>query len=417
MTFYNVLLEEALLITKEENIKSIIEMAISYLREEQYDKALTAFEKVLENDTTIASAWIGRAYVFILKSINGEMELKEDLINEYVEKGLALCDQKNEQALIDVKTILTSLFLDYYLKNINEIVTLSMNKREEAQVADFKKKLSQFGAIAGAVIGATSKGRLSNTLGWGTAVAGYANAVNEENKANKLNEIGESTYSIAIKFTISTIPLVANLHKTRKQTSNLIHEKLNITLDNWKSTIKFLYTEQANRIVFISDNKINKINKLMKNANLLKQENQELNIFFEEDNFLQEIKNFITLTDEVGLDNHKCYQILTSVEKDIKEIGSVDKIIKEMKSNEWSRRLYMILSIFMISGIALVESIGGVAYIITSLGIVFLILTIKMKANSTKKLIEVFDKLKSNKSVFFNITNDDFDFDLLGINK
>jgi hypothetical protein len=48
-------------------------------------------------------------------------------------------------------------------------------------------------------------------------------------------------------------------------------------------------------------------------------------------------------------------------------------------------------------------------------GLVSLIYGLVAKSDAQKKLIEVFNKLKSNKSVFASVKNEDFDFEALGV--
>jgi len=58
---------------------------------------------------------------------------------------------------------------------------------------------------------------------------------------------------------------------------------------------------------------------------------QEAIKFLSDSNDVQEIKNLVVLADEVGLDNHQSFELLSSIDDDIKSIGEKEAMIKDIE--------------------------------------------------------------------------------------
>jgi hypothetical protein len=122
MGAYDILLKKEVLSDTNEKTESAIEMAVSHLEAENASKALDSFERLLETNTKVPAAWIGRAYALALNEKKGDGEFKDELISKYIGKGIDLISDKEQKIKEDASAIGMSLYLDNYSNAIGQVV-------------------------------------------------------------------------------------------------------------------------------------------------------------------------------------------------------------------------------------------------------------------------------------------------------
>lgn len=405
MGAYDILLDKSLIKSKEEKVTNAIEMGVSHLEAENANKALETFERALETDTKVPSAWIGRAYAIALRANKGDAEFNNELISDYITKGLDLIPKSAQQLKDDASAIGMSLYLDFYANTIGQTVEVAVQSRVESEKAASEAGAALLGAVVGGVVGASSKSGVGKVIGYSAAGAGAATSVAKSGESDKLAEVGEGVFSTAIKIALLSVPVVISVYNSTKVVSDNLKNKLNTTLDLWRTSVNYLFTEQANRIDSMVDTIIAKLKKP-----------KEAIEFLSDSNDVQEIKNLVVLADEVGLDNHKSFELLSSIDDDIKSIGEKEEMIKDIEQIK-GRRIGGWVGFFILEIISI--SFDTISYNITLFffiaGLIPLIYGLVAKSDTQKKLIEIFNKLKSNKSVFASVKNEDFEFEALGM--
>ena len=406
MGAYDILLDKSLIKSKEEKVTNAIEMGVSHLEAENANKALETFERALETDTKVPSAWIGRAYAIALRANKGDAEFNNELISDYITKGLDLIPKSAQQLKDDASAIGMSLYLDFYANTIGQTVEVAVQSRVESEKAASEAGAALLGAVVGGVVGASSKSGVGKVIGYSAAGAGAATSVAKSGESDKLAEVGEGVFSTAIKIALLSVPVVISVYNSTKVVSDNLKNKLNTTLDLWRTSVNYLFTEQANRIDSMVDTIIAKLKKP-----------KEAIEFLSDSNDVQEIKNLVVLADEVGLDNHKSFELLSSIDDDIKSIGEKEAMIKDIEGAKskrvkgWFFGVGCLFLFFM-----LIDVLGDVALLIDLAALYFMFAWgMFHKSDTQKKLIEVFKKLKSNKSVFASVKNEDFEFEALGM--
>jgi len=356
----------------------------------------------LETNTKIPAAWIGRAYAIALKDKD---KFNDELISDYIEKGTALIAKSDKQLKDDASAIGMSLYLDHYSNTIGTTVETSVKARVESQKAAAAASNALMGAIVGGAIGASSKNTLFKTVGYGAAGVGAVSSVSKADSSKKLSAIGEGVFGTAIKIVLLSIPVVQIVFNSSKNASKVITKKLTSSLEEWQLVVSYLFFEQANRIDTLADDIILKLKKPKEAIMLLNKPND-----------IEEIRNLIILADEVGLDNHKSFEILKSVEDEIKLIGEKDDMIKNIEKFKGLRVSYWIgYGVFMAFAFIIVGfsvDLSLLCFIGAGICVGFALFS---RSETQKKLIEVFKTLKSNKSVFANVKPKDIDFEELGL--
>jgi len=407
MSSFDILLDPSLNPKKTNTkITSAVEMGVSHLSANNPDKALDSFERVLETDTKIPSAWIGRAYALALSAnTNSEENIPENwstLAEDYLEKGLSLVPKTKQQVKDDISVIVLSYYVDYYASTIVKTVKLASESRREAA----KAQRSANAALVTGLIGAAVAGGGSRTgtrmLGAATAAGGIVGSASKEGEAQKMQSIGESVFSTAIQLTLLSMPPVVGIYSKSKTVSKNVLTKINSSLDKWKESIIYLFTEQSNRV----DEMVNNIIATLKKP-------KEAIQFVSNFENIQEVKNLALLTDSVGLDNHKSFEVLNSIQENLDQMDNKDEMIKDIETIKGKRiQGWVGYFICMCLGMVTVESIGLLFFIGA---VACAIYAIVAKSDTQNKLIEIFNILKMNKSVFANVKAEDIDYDALGV--
>ena len=407
MGAYDILLKKEVLSDNNEKTESAIEMAVSHLEAENASKALGSFERLLETNTKVPAAWIGRAYALALNAKKGEGEFKDELISKYIGKGIDLISDKEQKIKDDASAIGMSLYLDNYSNAINQVVENAVKSREESEKASAAAANAMLGAVVGGVVGASSNSSLFKTIGYAAAGGGAATAISQTGQAKKLASIGEGVFSSAIRLAYLSVPVVMSVHGATQKCSEYLLSKLNGSLLTWKTSITHLFYEQTNRIESMADQVITK----------LKNPHKALKYLEESDGGVQEIKNLVILADEVGLDNHTCFELLTQINDDIESLGDKEAIRKDIEGadKKGTRGLifgFSCLALFFVL-VAISENLLYIGLVVNFVGLYFFSWGY-YKSDSQKKLIGIFEKLKTNKTVFASVKPDSFEFDALG---
>ena len=409
MGAYDILLKKEVLSDTNEKTESAIEMAVSHLEAENASKALDSFERLLETNTKVPAAWIGRAYALALNAKKGDGEFKDELISKYIGKGLDLISDREQKIKDDASAIGMSLYLDNYSNAIGQVVENAVKSRVESERASAAAANAMLGAVVGGVVGASSNSTLFKTIGYAAAGGGAATAISQTGQANKLASIGEGVFSSAIRLAYLSVPIVMSVHNATQKCSEYLSNKLNDSLLTWKTSITYLFYEQTNRIESMADQVITK----------LKDPTTALEYLEESDGGVQEIKNLVILADEVGLDNHTSFELLTQINDDIESIGDKEAIRKDIEGAKEKRKLGWIygvgcLVLFFVMG-SISEDLVTIGLLVDFAGLYFMFgWGMFYKSDSQKKLIGIFEKLKANKTVFASVKPDSFEFDALG---
>lgn len=247
------------------------------------------------------------------------------------------------------------------------------------------------------------------TIGLGSAAAGTVKALSDESKATQLKELGKGTYNTAIQLTIASVPLVISIYKSFEVVDINIKEKINFSLEQWKTTIKYLLTEQAERTTGMIDEVIGRLKRLTSR--------EKTKAFFIDKNYLHEINNLKILIDEVGLDNHKCSKLINTIYDELVSISNDKNVTDEIVNSFFNKMLLGSIG-FIIAVIPIAMNPGaGVISGMYMIGFLIMLSAHLFYSKSRKKMIKILNELKQNKDTFSSINNKDFDFELLGIKK
>jgi hypothetical protein len=403
---YDILFEKALICSEDIRILSSIEMGATYLDDKLTDKALNAFERVLERNIKTPSAWIGMAFTLMEEAILNNAELDEEKASEYIDKGLSLCSDDNEQITSEIKIISLSLVLEYYTNAIKRTIEISKQARETTDDLSKTAGKKLVGAAFSGVIGLNSKSRLWKTIGYGGSIAGVTGALTDIKNSTELRIVSKGAFSTSINLVLSTIPIVKKIHRYRN-----IHKtvaiKIESALDSWQESVRYIFIEQSNRIDHVIGDTIGSLKRLKGKKDTKK--------YLEESNCLSEITNLIMLVDEVGLDNHITFEILKETDTQIKALGGVEIISDEyQKVTNRIINFVAIGALTLFAGLFLLTVYTWLGAIVLGLGICSFLAASFIENKTRNDMIEILEKLKDNKNIFTEIKKEDFDYSLLG---
>jgi len=383
-------------------------MGSSYLDLEDTEKAVRVFEDLLEENSKLPAAWIGRAFAHGQKAINTNDEYNDELIMGFIEKGLTLLGSDNSVYHDSIHCLAIVLYLKYYNHQINLSVDSAIKAREASEQAASQAATAMLGALVGGAVGSMSNSRMLKGVGYSAAGVGAVSAVSQGNSSLKLDAVGEGAFSIAIKLTILSVPIVAAIRDLELQDDFSGKVEVTSTLESWQKTVHHLFDEQTKRI----DSLVSKLVGKLKSA-------QKAYDYFKDSTEINEVSNLIILADEIGLDDHESFKVLKNIEDRIKEVNRTEGFIARLKTARnieygFGAILLLLIAIYLLGGYTVESSaVHGVMVVVF-----FLIAALSgiYRSSVQRKLIRILKDFQKKKRVFEAFTPSDFKLSKIGLN-
>ncbi|HMT54938.1 MAG TPA: hypothetical protein PKD16_17990 [Saprospiraceae bacterium] len=285
--------------SNNEKYNSYLELGSSYFAGNEYDKAISIFEKAIEEEPKNSGGWIGKAITHL--AMTDISEINSVNISDYIEKATKNSETSKIKNYIDAITLhygyQYSIAIERYIQQTNNAIAA----KKKAQVAAV---IGIATAVAGGAIANKSNSFTGSLIGYSMLTGGAGLTIKNGYDSFSLDKLSKSLYGNALAQSIVSIPTIQTCFYMYENSSGDIKQNAGIILDSWKdSVIKLFQNEKANFVVLI--------NELSETKKLLHPENRY--------SVLEKVDEILFFMDMIGLDNSKDFNQVLNVKNVINE--------------------------------------------------------------------------------------------------
>lgn len=386
--------------------QSKMDLAISSLVTGDYIKAKSMFDSAIEIDSTFPSAWLGKAFSEI--ALVKDEDFNNLSIDEYLNRAM-----RSSNDILKYKVAIAGCLAFRHAIIIKKCVLAVEQALEAAKAAKNEKSKGITTAIVGSMFTGKDKSIGSNIVGGALIAGGLNHARNSNLQEKELELLGKSIYTSALSQTYLSTPIIKLCESLITEINDLqLKQNFEVVLDSWKDSVIYLYNKQREQLV----------------QRLLKFDvSSAVNVqtVLINPNSIQEVGEFISFMNIIGLSNHQVFNLLDTLFKDTLP-NYFDKPMSkenlEKSKVKQKNAIYIGIVLFVIgifyyfnqSGKAYgqeeMDSITKYSFIIDAIGIsVGVILYRSAITDEMKNFKKVYnDCIKNIQSI--NITRNDFKF-------
>jgi hypothetical protein len=277
--------------------QSKMDLAISSLVTGDYIKAKSMFDSAIEIDSTFPSAWLGKAFSEI--ALVKDEDFNNLSIDEYLNRAM-----RSSNDILKYKVAIAGCLAYRHAIIIKKCVLAVEQALEAAKAAKNEKSKGITTAIVGSMFTGKDKSIGSNIVGGALIAGGLNHARNSNLQEKELELLGKSIYTSALSQTYLSTPIIKLCESLITEINDLqLKQNFEVVLDSWKDSVIYLYNKQREQLV----------------QRLLKFDvSSAVNVqtVLINPNSIQEVGEFISFMNFIGLSNHQVFNLLDTLFKD-----------------------------------------------------------------------------------------------------
>ena len=391
------------------NYQSKIDLAISSLVTGDYLKAKNMFDAAIEIDSQFPAAWLGKAFA--------EIAYVEDKyfntlsIDEYLSRAM-----RTTEDITKYKVAIAGCLAYRHAVIIKKCVLAVEEAQRQKEEAEKARSRGVATAIVGSMFTGKDKSIGSNIVGGALIAGGSTYALNSHLKSKEFELLGNSIYTSALSQTYLSTPII-HLCGTLQNKIDDSHLNTNFTvvLDSWKESVIYLYNKQREQLV-----------ERLKKFNVSEAKN--IQTLLKDPNSIQEVGEFVAFMKIIGLANHKIFDLLNTLFKEIlpKHFDNSEAIMALEVSKKQQHKAKLISASIIAIGIIIAlfiapnvsrkkteNALGIVSWIFDICGILVGVwLSQKAKTKEMKDFETIYNQAIDNINSIA-ISRDDFNFNLI----
>ena len=268
--------------------QSKIQLALSSVATEDYEKAKGLFDQAILQDARYPSAWLGKAFVelYLVK----DEKFNDFKLDEYLKRATVQGNKLPEKYHI----AFTACMAFKHSTIMNGNILLCEKYLDAMEAAKIKKKVAATTAVVGGlVLSGQNKSTTKKVIGGTMLAGGGASAVKNHKTEEYYSDMADKTYDIALKQLYRSVPIIkkCNIDLSRTNDQSLkIH--INLALNFWKKAVDYLYDVEKDLLLSLLDTiELDKAEKVETFVNKAKD--------------YEEVRSFLRFMNAAGLSEHR----------------------------------------------------------------------------------------------------------------
>ena len=256
----------------------------------------------------------------------------------------------------------------------------------------------------------------SNIVGGALIAGGSTYALNSHLKSKEFELLGNSIYTSALSQTYLSTPIIHLCGSLQNKIDDShLNTNFTVVLDSWKESVIYLYNKQREQLV-----------ERLKKFNVSEAKN--IQTLLKDPNSIQEVGEFVAFMKIIGLANHKIFDLLNTLFKEIlpKHFDNSEAIMALEVSKKQQHKAKLISASIIAIGIIIAlfiapnvsrkkteNALGIVSWIFDICGILVGVwLSQKAKTKEMKDFETIYNQAIDNINSIA-ISRDDFNFNLI----
>jgi len=230
--------------SENEKLNSYLELGSSYFAGNELHKALSLFEKAIEDDPKNSGGWIGKAITHL--AMTEVAEINTINIQDYIERSIKHTDESIIKKYLEAITLHYGYQFASAIKLYIDQTNQALAEKKEAQVAAVVGLAT---AVAGGAIANKSKSFTGTFIGYSMLAGGAGVTLKKGYDSFTLDQLSKSLYGNALAQAIISVPTMQSCYQIYQNSHGDLKENVEVILDSWKDSVIFLFTNE--KIIFL----------------------------------------------------------------------------------------------------------------------------------------------------------------------
>lgn len=230
--------------SQNETLNSYLEIGTSYFLGNELTKAITVFEKAIEEDPKNSGGWIGKSIAHLAQSDPNSINNVD--IGDYLERANTNTYKEKISKYLDAITLFYAYQYSQAIKLYIDQTNIAIAEKKAAQVAAVVGLAT---AAAGGAVASSSKSLTGRFIGYSLLSAGAGVSIKKGFDSFQLENLAKSLYGNAIAQSILSIPLIKKCLEINESSKLKVKEQSQIVLDSWSDSVIQIFKNEKSSFI------------------------------------------------------------------------------------------------------------------------------------------------------------------------